>query len=190
MNPSAARALLSLLILGKLGATAVNSTANLNLPRVSSSANTYWLTGETSALTESEQSFGQVSSPSIRRLYRNEPPVRDPILTRCGRHRRLPFVRKIKHTIEAAAFNGSGDAGQPHGIIGLTGVTTASGASATLSTFTTAVSQIGDALDVDSNPGWAVARSWRSLCASGTKCPPRLDSHLARSRDLWPVDRL
>ena len=172
--PSAAGALLSLLILGKLGATAVNSTANLNLPRVSSSANTYWLTGETSALTESEQSFGQVSfSPhqlggytEMSRLLvlQSSPDAADTVAS--------DLVRKIKRTIEAAAFNGSGTAGQPHGIIGLTGVTTASGASATLSTFTTAVSQIGDALDVDSNPGGPSRAAWRLPCASGTKCPP------------------
>lgn len=171
--PSAAGALLSLLILGRLGATPVNSTANLNLPKVSTSASTYWLTTEQSSISESEQAFGQLSfSPhtvggytEISRLLvlQSSPDAADTVA--------MDLTRKIKRTIEAAAFNGSGSAGQPHGIIGTTGVNSVSGTTATLSTFTTAVGDIGDALDVDSNPGWAASRATALLMRQRYEVP-------------------
>jgi hypothetical protein len=60
----------------------------------------------------------------------------------------------MRRAIEAAAFNGTGNSGQPHGIIGTTSVNTASGVSFSLATAVSAVSATGDALDLASNPGW------------------------------------
>jgi HK97 family phage major capsid protein len=159
--PSAAGALLSMLILGRLGATPVNSTANLNLPKVLSSSTPYWLQTENTQITESDQTFGQVgftphmvggyTEMSRLLLLQASPDAADTVAS--------DLVRKIKRAIEAAAFSGSGTAGQPHGLIGLTGVNSVSGTTFALSTVATAVGDIGDALDPDTNPGWAAARS-------------------------------
>src|SRR5262249_28636455 len=59
--PSAAGALLALLTLGQLGATAINSKANLNLPKITADASTYWLATEESTITESDLTTGQVA---------------------------------------------------------------------------------------------------------------------------------
>ena len=158
---SDAQALLSMLILGQLGCTAVNSSANLNMPKVSTSASTYWLSTETTSLTESDQAFGQLAltphtvggytEMSRLLVLQSSPDAGDVVAT--------DLVRKVKRAIESAAFNGSGVAGQPHGLLGLTGINTTSGSTFALSTVATAVGDIGDALDTDTNPGWAAARS-------------------------------
>jgi HK97 family phage major capsid protein len=69
------------------------------------------------------------------------------------------LTRKIRRAIEAAAFNGSGINGQPKGILNTTGVGTVSGTSFALSTVASAVTDIGDALDPDMNPGWAASKA-------------------------------
>ena len=158
---SAAQSLLSMLILGRLGATAINSSANLNMPRVTGSASTYWLSSETSSLSESDQSFGQIAftphqvggytEMSRLLVLQSSPDAGDVVAN--------DLVRKVKRAIEAAAFNGSGVAGQPHGLMNLSGINTTSGSTFALSTVATAVGDVGDALDVDTAPGWAAARS-------------------------------
>jgi HK97 family phage major capsid protein len=157
---SAAASLLALLVLGRLGVTPLNSKANLSLPKVTGSSTPYWIT-ENGAVTEADLSFGQlVLSPHLcggyteisRLLLQQSSPDASNVVT-------VDLVRRLKRFIEAACFNGTGVAGQPHGIVGTGGVTSASGASATLSTMCTAVGAIGDALDPDTNCGWAANRS-------------------------------
>ena len=159
--PTAAGALLSLLILGRLGATGISSTANLNLPKINASSSPYWLSTETTQITESDQTFGQLAfSPrtvggytEMSRLLvlQSSPDAAQTVA--------MDLTRKIARAIEAAAFNGSGVAGQPKGLLSMSGVNSVSGASFSLSTVASAVSAIGDGLEPDTNPGWAAARS-------------------------------
>jgi HK97 family phage major capsid protein len=159
--PNAAGALLSLLILGRLGATGISSSANLSLPRVTSPASVYWLSTEQSSVTESDQNFGQLAfSPKtvggyteMSRLLtlQSNPDAGDVIAT--------DLTRKIRRAIEAAAFNASGINGQPKGILSTTGVGTLSGTSFALSTAASAVTDIGDALSPDASPAWAANKS-------------------------------
>lgn len=162
---TAAQSLLSMLVLGRLGCTAIDSNANLNLPKVASNATVNWLSTETTPATESDLSFAQVgysphtisgytelsrqlaitSSPSASNLIASE------------------LMRKVRRAIEGAVFSGTGVAGQPHGLIGLTGVNAVSGTSFALSTAVTCMTNSGDALTDDAGPGWAVTRAVAGL---------------------------
>lgn len=164
--PTAASALMSMLVLGRLGATAVDATGpNLTLPKVTGSVSPIWLTAETTQVTESDQSFGQLAldphtiggytEMSHLLTLQSRPDAGDVVA--------LDLSRKIARVIEAAAFAGTGSAGQPHGIIGTTGVGAVSGASYALSTGMGVITGTGDALTDDANPGWVTNRSVASL---------------------------
>ena len=162
---TAAGSLLSMLVLGRLGATAIDSSANLNLPKVATNATVNWLSAETTPATESDLSFAQVgysphtisgytelsrqlaitSSPSASNLIANE------------------LMRRVRRAIEGAVFSGTGINGQPHGLIGMSGVNAVSGTSFALSTAITCQTNAGDALTDDAGPGWAVNRAVAGL---------------------------
>ncbi len=163
--PSAADALMSMLVLGRLGATSIQAGGpNLSLPTVTTAASTYWLATETTQVTESDLAYGQVNfTPhtvggytEMSRLLtlQSRPDAGDLVA--------LDLSRKIRRTIEAAAFAGTGVAGQPHGLTGLSGVNAVSGTTFALATGLTAATDTGDALD-DNPAGWATTRAVASL---------------------------
>jgi hypothetical protein len=154
-----------MLMLGRLGCTPIDSSANLNLPKVASNATVNWLSTETTQATESDLSFGQVgysphtisgytelsrqlaitSSPSASNLIANE------------------LMRRVRRAIEGAVFSGTGINGQPHGLIGMAGVNAVSGTTFSLATAVTCQTNAGDALTDDAGPGWAVNRAVAGL---------------------------
>jgi hypothetical protein len=162
---SAAQSLLSMLMLGRLGCTPIDSSANLNLPKVASNATVNWLSTETTPATESDLGFALVSytphtisgytelsrqlaitsSPSASNLIANE------------------LMRRVRRAIEGAVFSGSGVNGAPHGLTNMAGVTQVSGTSFALSTAVTCQTNAGDALTDDAGPGWAVNRAVAGL---------------------------
>jgi HK97 family phage major capsid protein len=153
---SAAASLLSMLVLGRLGASAISSSSNVALPKVNSNATANWLATETSQIPESDLAFGQVNftphtvggyTEISRQLALQSRPDAPTLVA-------SELMRRMRRAIEAAAFNGTGINGQPHGILGTTGVNTASGTTFSLSIAMNAVSATGDALDLASNPGW------------------------------------
>jgi HK97 family phage major capsid protein len=159
---SAASSLLSMLVLGKLGCTAIDATGpNLTMAKVTASATPSWLTAETTQLTESEQTFGQMAlNPHTVGGYtelshlltlQSRPDAGDLVS--------LDLSRKLARVIEQAAFTGPGSGGAPQGIVGLAGVGSTSGAAYTLATGLTSVASLGDALTDDASPGWAVNRT-------------------------------
>jgi HK97 family phage major capsid protein len=175
--PSAAPALGSLLIVGKLGAQFIDASGpNLSLPRVTNAASVSWLSADSVPASESDQTFGQISfSPHTvggyteisRQLLLQSSPDAANVVVR-------DLTLKIRRTVEAAVFNGSGVAGMPHGILGSSGVSTQSGASFSLATAMNTVGAIGDALDPATAPGWAAGRDVALLLrqrqeGSGTK---------------------
>jgi HK97 family phage major capsid protein len=162
---TAAGSLLSMMMLGRLSCTPIDSSANLNLPKVASNATVNWLSTETTPATESDLSFAQVGysphtisgytelsrqlaitpSPSASNLIANE------------------LMRRVRRAIESAVFSGSGVNGQPHGLLNMAGVTQVSGTSFSLSTAVTCQTNAGDALTDDAGPGWVVNRAVAGL---------------------------
>jgi HK97 family phage major capsid protein len=162
---TAAGSLLSMLTLGRLGCTAIDSSANVALPKVTANAVTSWLPTETTQAAESDLSFGQVSfSPHLvggytevsRQLTLQAAPNAIALVAN-------ELMRRTRRTLEQAVFAGTGVAGQPHGIIGMSGVNAVSGTSFALSTAVTCQTNAGDALDADSNAGWVVNRGVAGL---------------------------
>jgi HK97 family phage major capsid protein len=160
LNLPAAQALMALLVLGRLGATAVDSDgSNLNLPKVNSSATPYWLTTETTQASESDQTQGQLAlTPhtvggytEMSRLLtiQSNPSAGDLVAA--------DLSRKIGHEVENKAFAGSGAVGQPLGLSNNSGVNAGTGTSFALATAMTAATSIGDALG--DSAGFAVNRS-------------------------------
>jgi HK97 family phage major capsid protein len=164
--PSAAAALLSMLVLGRLGATVIAASGpSLNLPKVDAAATPYWLTSESTQVTESEQTFGQQAftphtvggyTELSRLLVLQSTPSAGDVVS-------ADLTRKIAREIERVAFAGSGAAGQPHGLSGLAGVNAVSGTTFSLATGCTAATDTGDALSDDASPGWASNRAVASL---------------------------
>jgi HK97 family phage major capsid protein len=158
---SAAQSLLPMLVLGKAGISAIDSTANLNYPKIASSATVSWQSTETTQITEVEQTFGQLAlSPHTvggyteisRLLLLQSSPGATANVAR-------DLMRKVGVTIDGIAISGSGSAGQPHGIIGLTNVNTQSGASYALGTGMAAATATGDALLDSARPGFIANRA-------------------------------
>ncbi len=109
----------------QLGATRLSGlVGNVNIPKQSAAATAYWLSSETTQITESQQTFVQVpltpktvgaytevsrllmlqSSPSAEALVMSD----------------LAKVTAI--AVDLAAFHGSGGSGQPQGVVGSSGV--------------------------------------------------------------------
>jgi len=117
----------------RLGATRLPGlVGNANVPKLVTDANSYWM-NETTSITESEQVFGQLSlTPHMvggyteisRMLLLQSIPAADIIVA-------YDLSAILGIAVDAGVISGSGAAGQPHGIIGLTGVSTASGATLT-----------------------------------------------------------
>jgi hypothetical protein len=150
-----------MLVLGRLGCTAIDSSANVSLPKINTSAVASWLSTETTQATESDLSFGQVSfSPHLvggytevsRQLTLQAAPNAITLVAN-------ELMRRVRRTLEQAVFSGTGVAGQPHGLVGMAGVNAVSGTSFSLATAVNCELNAGDALDADSGAGWAVNRS-------------------------------
>jgi HK97 family phage major capsid protein len=169
---SEAQALLSLLVLGKLGAQAVDAgRGNPALPKITAPATAAWLSTETTQTTETDLSFGQTAlTPhtvasyveASRQLVLQSTPEVSGVFAR-----NLSAV--VARAIEKAAFSGSGMSGSPHGIVGMAGVGTQSGTSFSLATALAAVQGTGDALSWDSNPGFVADKATAFTLAQRAK---------------------
>jgi HK97 family phage major capsid protein len=169
---SEAQALLSLLVLGKLGAQAVDAgRGSPALPRITTPATATWLQAETTATPETDLSFGQLAltphtvstflQASRQLVLQSSPEVSGVFARNLG--------AVIARAVEKAAFSGSGISGSPHGIIGMSGVGTQSGASLALAGILSAVQSTGDALAWDSNPGFVADKASAFLLAQRAK---------------------
>jgi HK97 family phage major capsid protein len=113
-------------VTGQLGAKWLTGlVGNIAIPRQTAQTSTYWV-GESSAITESEGTFDQVTlSPKTlgalskisRLMLLQSTPAIEQIV-------RADLVRVIALGIDLAAIAGSGSAGQPKGIINQTGINT------------------------------------------------------------------
>lgn len=104
---------------------------NVTIPRQTASATAYWLANETTAITESQQTIGQLSlSPknvgaytevSRQLMVQSSPDAEQLVMN--------DLSTVIALAIDSAAISGSGGSGQPQGIIGTAGVGSVTGTS-------------------------------------------------------------
>lgn len=108
-----------------LGATRLTGlTGNVKIPRQTGATTAYWLGTETTAITESQPSFGQLTlqpknvaamcEVSHQMLQQSSISVENLIVQ--------DMARTIALAVDVAAIRGSGSNGEPHGIVGTTGV--------------------------------------------------------------------
>ena len=152
VNLDAADALRPSTVAFQLGATYVPAPygAAVNLPRQTGVGTAQWLTAETTSITESDQTFGQVAGTprtigaytELSRLLTLQaaPSPAEFVVRR-------DLVATVGRALDLAAFFGTGVAGQPHGLAGLAGVNTFTNTSATVSTIIGAAVALGDGLD-------------------------------------------
>jgi HK97 family phage major capsid protein len=119
-------------VVGEMGATFLHGmVGNVTIPKQTGAGVAYWLNTESTAITESQLTIGQLSmTPKTvgcytevsRLLLRQSSPAVDQIITN-------DLARVTALAIDSAAINGTGSAGQPTGIINTAGIGTVTGAS-------------------------------------------------------------
>lgn len=115
-----------------MGATRLTGlVGNVTVPRQSAPATAYWLANETTAATESQQTFQQLSltpknvaayTEISRQLMLQSDPSAEMLVMN-------DLAAVVALAVDAAALNGSGASGQPLGIISTSGVGSVSGTS-------------------------------------------------------------
>ncbi len=104
---------------------------NVTIPKLTAAATAYWLSTEATAITESQQTIGQLSlvpknvgayTELSRQLMMQSNPAADMLVMN-------DLSKIIALAIDLAALNGSGASGQPLGIIGTAGIGTVTGTS-------------------------------------------------------------
>ena len=104
-------------------------TGNIDIPRRSGNSTGYWLANETTAITQSESTFDQISlSPknfgvlskySRQTLLQATPGIESLI--------RSDLTKTVSLGVDLAILNGSGSSGQPTGILQTSGIGSVSG---------------------------------------------------------------
>jgi HK97 family phage major capsid protein/HK97 family phage prohead protease len=104
---------------------------NVTIPKMTAASTAYWLSTETTAITESQPTIGQLSlTPKTvgaytelsRQMLLQSTPAADMLVMD-------DFSKVLALGIDAAALNGSGASGQPTGIIGTSGIGSVTGTS-------------------------------------------------------------
>jgi len=141
----------------RLGATVLSGlVGNVSIPKQTGAATAYWLSSETTQITEVEQTFGQLAftphtvggyTEISRLLLLQSSPDVEGIVN-------ADLAAIIGIAVDAGVINGTGSAGQPHGIVGLSGVGTATGTSLALAGLLTAQGTVGAANVVPVSGGW------------------------------------
>ncbi len=116
----------------RLGAMSLPGlVGNVTIPRQSAAGTAYWLASESTSITESQQTFVQVSlSPKTvgayteisRQLLLQSSPAAESIVNR-------DLSAIVALAVDQAAINGSGASGQPTGIINTAGIGSVTGTS-------------------------------------------------------------
>ena len=104
---------------------------NITIPKLTAASTAYWLSTEATAITESQQTFGQLAlvpknvgayTEISRQLMLQSNPAADMLV--------MNDINKVLAlAIDSAALNGSGAAGQPTGIINTAGIGAVTGTS-------------------------------------------------------------
>lgn len=137
----------------RLGATVLSGlVGNVNIPKQTGAATAYWLSSETTQITEVEQTFGQLSftphtiggyTEISRLLLLQSSPDVEGIVN-------ADLAAIVGIAVDQGVISGPGTGGAPHGIIGLTGVGTQA-----INTGTGSTTQLGDLLNMQATVGQA-----------------------------------
>jgi HK97 family phage major capsid protein len=151
LNVDAADALRPMMVCGKLGATFIDGGAgNVTLPKQTGTATASWLSAETTQISETDQTFGQQAynphsvgayTEWSRLTFLQAAPSSVEYVVR------RDLLSLVARALDLAAIQGSGSAGQPQGLFGMTGVQTFSGTSLALPAYVNAISALGNALN-------------------------------------------
>lgn len=104
---------------------------NVTIPKLAAGGTAHWLTDEATAITETQQTIGQVAmAPKTvgaltefsRQLLMQSNPAVDSIIAQ-------DLAKTLAKAVDAAAINGSGLSGQPKGVLNTDGIGTVSGTS-------------------------------------------------------------
>jgi HK97 family phage major capsid protein/HK97 family phage prohead protease len=115
-----------------MGATRLSGlVGNLTVPKQTGAATAYWLADETTQITEGNQTFGQMSltpknlaalTEITHQLLMQSDPSVEALVT-------SDLAKQVALAMDVAAIRGSGNSGQPQGIVGTSGVGSVSGTS-------------------------------------------------------------
>jgi HK97 family phage major capsid protein/HK97 family phage prohead protease len=122
-------------VLAKLGATMLPGlVGNVAIPKLTGAATAYWLTNEATAITESQQTVGQLAlAPKTlgaytelsRQLMLQSTPAAEALVMN-------DLAKVLALAIDLAGLEGSGSSGQPTGISNTAGIGSVSGTSIAL----------------------------------------------------------
>ena len=117
-------------LLARLGATMLTGLqGNVTIPKLTAGGTAYWLTNEATAITESDQTLGQLAlSPKnvgaytevSRQLMMQSSPAADAMIMN-------DLAKVLGVAIDLAGFEGSGASGQPTGISATAGIGSVTG---------------------------------------------------------------
>lgn len=120
------------LICAQMGATVLPGLReNITVPKLSAGATAHWLANDSTAITESTQTLGQVSltpknvgayTEVSRQLLMQSNPAADWVIAN-------DLAKTVAQAIDAAAINGSGASGQPTGVLNVAGIGSVTGTS-------------------------------------------------------------
>lgn len=112
-------------VVARLGATMLSGlVGNVTIPKLTAGGTAYWLTNEATAITESQQTLGQLAlSPKnvgaytevSRQLMMQSSPAADSLIMN-------DLAKVLALAIDLAALEGSGASGQPTGISATAGI--------------------------------------------------------------------
>ena len=116
----------------KMGVTNLSGLqGSVTIPKLTAAASTFWLSTEATAITESQQTLGQLAlSPKTvgayteisRQLLLQSSPSADSLV-------QSDLAQIVALAVDSAVLSGSGASGQPQGIIGSAGVGSVTGTS-------------------------------------------------------------
>lgn len=122
-------------VVAKLGATMLPGLqGNVTIPKQTGANTAYWLTNETTAITEGNLTLGQLAlAPKnvgayqeiSRQLMLQSSPAADALVMN-------DLAKVLALAIDSAAINGSGSSGQPTGVINTAGIGSVTGTSIAL----------------------------------------------------------
>lgn len=119
-------------VLFQMGATRLSGlVGNITVPKQTGAAMAYWLADETAAITEGNQTFGQMalSAKNVAALTevthqliaQSDPSIEGLVMS--------DLARVVGLAVDVAGLRGSGASGQPQGIVGTSGIGSVTGTS-------------------------------------------------------------
>ena len=115
-----------------MGATRLSGlVGNVTIPKQTAGGTAYWLADETTSITESQPTFGQLALTAknvaalteiSEQMMRQSSPDAEQLIMG-------DLAKVVALAVDVAAIRGSGNTGEPHGIVGTSGVGSVSGTS-------------------------------------------------------------